>query len=171
MASRPSSANTIDGILRRSAARHPDRTALVFDDRSFTYRQLDDAVSAAAAGLVARGLQQGDRVAAYGTNSDAYVIGFLACCRAGLVHVPINYALRGEELRYLVVQSGARAVLVDPALSERIDEIRGDLAEVEEIVPVGSLDPDTIHTPGIFVHRIIQGPHEKRIEQRTLRTA
>ena len=45
------------------------------------------------------------------------------------------------------------------------------VAEVEEIVPPGSLDPDHIHTPGIFVHRIIQGPHEKRIEQRTLRTA
>ena len=43
------------------------------------------------------------------------------------------------------------------------------IAEVEEIVPAGSLDPDMIHTPGIFVHRIIQGDHEKRIEQRTVR--
>ena len=43
------------------------------------------------------------------------------------------------------------------------------VAEVEEIVPLGSLDPDTIHTPGIYVHRIIQGEHEKRIEQRTTR--
>jgi 3-oxoacid CoA-transferase subunit A len=41
------------------------------------------------------------------------------------------------------------------------------VAEVEEIVPLGSLDPDTIHTPGIYVHRIVQGTHEKRIEQRT----
>ena len=41
--------------------------------------------------------------------------------------------------------------------------------EVEEIVPTGSLDPDNIHLPGIYVHRIIQGPHEKRIEQRTTR--
>ncbi|MEM9230854.1 MAG: CoA transferase subunit A, partial [Pseudomonadota bacterium] len=45
------------------------------------------------------------------------------------------------------------------------------VAEVEEIVPVGSLDPDMIHTPGIFVDRIIQGEHEKRIEQRTIRAA
>jgi 3-oxoacid CoA-transferase subunit A len=43
------------------------------------------------------------------------------------------------------------------------------VAEVEEIVPQGSLDPDTIHTPGIYVHRVIQGHHEKRIEQRTTR--
>ncbi len=43
--------------------------------------------------------------------------------------------------------------------------------EVEEIVPVGSFDPDNIHLPGIYVHRIVQGSHEKRIEQRTVREA
>ena len=43
------------------------------------------------------------------------------------------------------------------------------VAEVEEIVPRGSIDPDHIHLPGIYVHRIIQGEHEKRIEQRTVR--
>ncbi|MEL6573365.1 MAG: CoA transferase subunit A [Pseudomonadota bacterium] len=43
--------------------------------------------------------------------------------------------------------------------------------EVEEIVPTGSLDPDAIHLPGIYVHRLIQGDHEKRIEQRTTRSA
>lgn len=43
------------------------------------------------------------------------------------------------------------------------------IVEVEEIVPTGSLDPDNIHLPGIYVHRLIQGEHEKRIEQRTTR--
>jgi 3-oxoacid CoA-transferase subunit A len=43
------------------------------------------------------------------------------------------------------------------------------VADVEEIVPLGSLDPDHIHLPGIYVHRLIQGDHEKRIEQRTVR--
>jgi 3-oxoacid CoA-transferase subunit A len=43
------------------------------------------------------------------------------------------------------------------------------VVEVEEIVPLGSLDPDTIHLPGIYVHRIVQGAHEKRIENRTTR--
>ena len=45
------------------------------------------------------------------------------------------------------------------------------VAEVEEIVPVGALPADHIHTPGIYVQRIVQGTHEKRIEQRTLRSA
>ncbi len=43
------------------------------------------------------------------------------------------------------------------------------IMEVEEIVPTGTLDPDTVHLPGIYVHRVIQGDHEKRIEQRTTR--
>ncbi len=45
------------------------------------------------------------------------------------------------------------------------------VAEVEEIVPRGALDPDCIHLPGIYVHRLIQGAHVKRIEQRTTRAA
>ena len=44
------------------------------------------------------------------------------------------------------------------------------VAEVEELVPTGSLDPDMIHTPGIYVNRVIQGDHEKRVEQRTVST-
>jgi len=49
---------------------------------------------------------------------------------------------------------------------------RVTVAEVEEIVPVGSFDPDQVHTPGIFVHRLVLNAHpEKRIEQRTVRTA
>lgn len=43
------------------------------------------------------------------------------------------------------------------------------VAEVEEIVPTGSLDPDHIHLPGIYVHRLVQGEHEKRIENVTTR--
>ena len=47
---------------------------------------------------------------------------------------------------------------------------RTTIAEVEELVPAGELDPNTIHTPGIYVHRIFQGVHyEKRIENRTVR--
>ncbi|MBX4171478.1 acyl-CoA synthetase [Rhodococcus pyridinivorans] len=131
--------NTVDGVLHRSAARFPHRTALRFGDRTLTYRELDDAVTRAAARLRSFGLHQGDRVAAYGTNSDAYVIGYLAAARAGLVHVPINYALRGEELSYLLAQSGARAVLVDPALQGNVDQVRADVP-AEVVLPLRDTD-------------------------------
>ncbi|MGW6374985.1 acyl-CoA synthetase [Rhodococcus sp. NPDC055112] len=139
--------NTVDGVLRRSAAKFPDRTALTFDGRSRTYRELDDAVTRAAGHLLALGLAPGDRVAAYGTNSDAYVIGFLACARAGLVHVPVNYALKGEELTYLVSQSGARAVLVDPALRGTLDSVRDALA-IEHVLPLRDADGSLLELSG-----------------------
>jgi fatty-acyl-CoA synthase len=116
-------ANTVDGVVRRSAHRSPDRTALVFADRSWTYRELDDAVSRAAGWLRGLGLAQGDRVAAYGRNSDAYLLGFLGAARLGAIHVPINYALTGEELAYLVEQSGSRVLIVDPQLAVHVDAL------------------------------------------------
>lgn len=135
-------ANTIDGVLRRSAARFPDRVAITFEGRSHTYRELDDAVSRAAGHLLSLGLTKGDRVAAYGVNSDAYVVGFLACARAGLVHVPVNYALVGDELKYLVAQSGSRAILVDPDLAKTLDAVRGDL-DLDHILAF----PDLLDAP------------------------
>ncbi|MDQ1179124.1 fatty acyl-CoA synthetase [Rhodococcus sp. SORGH_AS_0301] len=119
--------STVDAVLTRSARRYPDRAALEFDGRTHTYAELDAAVSRVARYLVSTGLAPGERVAAYGTNSDSYIVGFLACCRAGLVHVPINYALVEDELTYLVGQSGARALLVDDALAPAVDAVRTGL--------------------------------------------
>ncbi|MFF9210934.1 MULTISPECIES: acyl-CoA synthetase [unclassified Streptomyces] len=118
----PGHGSTVDGVLRRSARRTPARVAVTYGERSWTYEQLDDAVSRAAAVLLGRGLTPGDRVAAYGHNSDAYLIAFLACARAGLVHVPVNQHLTGDDLAYLVRQSGSTLVLTDPDLAGRLPE-------------------------------------------------
>lgn len=113
--------STVDGVLRRSARRVPDRTAVRYGERSWTYRALDEAVTAGARLLLAAGLRPGDRVGSYGHNSDAYLIGFLACARAGLVHVPVNHNLTGEDLAYIVTQSGCSLMLADPGLADRFD--------------------------------------------------
>lgn len=114
--------STVDDVIARSATRFGPRVALNFEERSWTYSDLDDAVSRVAHHLLSLGLDKGDRVAAYGRNSDAYLIAFLACSRAGLVHVPINYALTHDELGWLLELSGCRAVLADPALVDRLPE-------------------------------------------------
>jgi len=114
--------STVDDVLRRSAARVPARVALRFEDRVWTYAELEAAVSRAGAALAELDVTKGDRVAAYGRNSDAYLIGFLACARAGLIHVPVNYNLVGDDLTYLVDQSGSSAVLADPDLAPRLPE-------------------------------------------------
>ncbi|MDN5797840.1 MAG: AMP-binding protein, partial [Intrasporangium sp.] len=129
--------STVDGIIRRSAHTYRDRVALLFGDREWTYAALDDAVSRAASRLLGLGLAKGDRVAAYGKNSDAYLIGFLACARAGLVHVPLNYNLTGAELSYLIQQSGSRAILVDPALEGPLGGVDAEvLAQLEHRIPL-----------------------------------
>ncbi|WP_428956724.1 acyl-CoA synthetase [Streptomyces sp. cg35] len=114
--------STVDGVLRRSARRTPARVALRYGPRTWTYEELDDAVSRAAGVLRGLGLDPGDRVGAYGHNSDAYLVGFLACARAGLVHVPVNQNLTGDDLTYIVRQSGSALVLSDPDLAGRLPE-------------------------------------------------
>lgn len=114
--------STVDGVLRRSARRTPARVAVEYRDRSWTYGELDEAVSRAASVLLGLGLAPGDRVGAYGHNSDAYLIGFLACARAGLVHVPVNQNLTGDDLAYIVDQSGSSVVLADPDLADRLPD-------------------------------------------------
>ncbi|MEU2157996.1 acyl-CoA synthetase [Streptomyces sp. NPDC019396] len=114
--------STVDGLVHHSARRAPDRIAVRYSDRSWTYEQLDQAVSTAAGVLEDHGLGPGDRVATYGHNSDAYLIAFLACSRAGLVHVPVNHHLTGGDLAYLLDQSGSSLVLADPALTGHVPE-------------------------------------------------
>lgn len=118
----PGHGSTVDGVLRRSARRTPARVAVEYGERAWTYEELDDAVSRAASVLLGEGLAPGDRVAAYGHNSDAYLIAFLACARAGLVHVPVNQHLTGDDLAYLLAQSGSSLVLTDPGLAGRLPD-------------------------------------------------
>ncbi|WP_329243539.1 acyl-CoA synthetase [Streptomyces sp. NBC_01478] len=118
----PGHGSTVDGVLRRSARRTPARVAVDYGERSWTYQELDDAVSGAASVLLGQGLTPGDRVGSYGHNSDAYLIGFLACARAGLVHVPVNQNLTGDDLAYIVGQSGSALVLTDPDLAGQLPD-------------------------------------------------
>ena len=76
-------------------------------------------------------------------------------------------AWKGDTMGNLIFHATARNFNPLMAMAGKIT-----IAEVEELVPAGSLDPDAIHTPGIYVHRIFEGKnYEKRIEQRTIRKA
>ncbi|MDR5892991.1 fatty acyl-CoA synthetase [Halomonas mongoliensis] len=112
--------NTIGAALNRSARKQGGKLALAFNDRRWRYGELNLAVNRVANALLAAGLAPGDRLAVYGKNSDAYVIAWLAATRAGLVHVPVNYALTAEELGYILEQSGAAGLLSDLSLAENV---------------------------------------------------
>ena len=91
-------------------------------------------------------------------NGQTYILeeGFFA-------DLSIVKAWKGDEEGNLVYRKTARNFNPVAAMCGKVC-----IAEVEELVPVGSLDPDHIHTPGIFVNRIFVGKHEKRIENMTL---
>jgi fatty-acyl-CoA synthase len=115
--------NTVDGLVHDSARRVPGRIALRYRDRTWTYAELDAAVTTGAAVLRERyGLGDGDRVATFAHNSDAYLIAFLACSRAGLTHVPVNQNLTGEDLAHILGDSTSSLVLADPALADRVPD-------------------------------------------------
>jgi len=84
--------------------------------------------------------------------------------RGIVADLAIVKAWRADPSGNLVFRKTARNFNVPAATCGRIC-----VAEVEAIVPLGSLDPDMIHLPGIYVHRVVQGEHEKRIEHRTVR--
>lgn len=161
---RLASRNLIGDALHRAVRRNPNKEALRFETRSWSYAALDQAVNRVAHRLLGMGLSSGDRVAAYARNSDAYVLLWLGCVRAGLTHVPINYALVAHELRYILDQSGARILFYDPDLSNPIQALgatpacseRGTLyggtehdiltwAQGEETLPAPELDIDDEH--------------------------
>lgn len=116
--------DTIGDAFGRAARRSPEKDAIVFGGRRWSYAELDAGANRVANALLGQGLEKGDRVAAYGTNSDAYVLLWLGCARAGLIHVPVNFALVGEELLYILDQSGSRALFHAPALGENVDAVR-----------------------------------------------
>ena len=84
--------------------------------------------------------------------------------RGIVADLAIIKAWKADDTGNLVFRKTARNFNVPAGMCGKVC-----VAEVEEIVPRGSLDPDHIHLPGIYVHRLIQGQHEKRIEQRTVR--
>ncbi len=84
--------------------------------------------------------------------------------RGIVADLSIVKAWKADETGNLVFRKTARNFNPPAAMCGKVCVV-----EVEEIVPTGSLDPDHIHLPGIYVHRLIQGAHEKRIEQRTVR--
>ncbi len=112
---------TVADVLDRAVARSPDREALVGRSGRFTYAELDRAANVAAAELAGIGVGQGDRVAACLPNDVDLVVAFLGAMRLGAIWVGINRPLAAPEKAYLLRDSGARAYLVAPDLTDPIE--------------------------------------------------
>ncbi len=119
---------TIGANLERIASRFGDREALVsvHQRRRYTYAELNAAADALARGLLAAGIEAGDRVAIWAPNCAEWVLTQYATAKAGAILVNINPAYRANELAYVLGQSGARMLISASDYRATVEEVGAD---------------------------------------------
>jgi fatty-acyl-CoA synthase len=110
----------VGDIVGHPARAKADNEALVFEGRTVTYGELDRAIDETVAGLAARGIGQGDRVAALGRNSLEYVQLYFATARIGAMLVPLSFWQRPPEIAYAIEDSEPSLLFVAPELAHLI---------------------------------------------------
>src|SRR5436305_629565 len=124
-------------LLRRSAARSPEKLAIACGDTRWSYGQFNATVDRLAAGLAEQGVAKGERVAVLARNSHAFAALRFALARLGAVLVPINFMLKPDEVAYILRHAGARMLATDSGLAtvargkrSGVDRRAADLASV-----------------------------------------
>jgi acyl-CoA synthetase (AMP-forming)/AMP-acid ligase II len=118
----------------------PDREALRYGERSWTWAQFADRVDRNAAAQLAAGLRPGDRIALLDKSSPAHLETALACLRAGTVLVPVNFRLAPDEIRHLLTDAQVRLLLTGAKFRPVADAIRANLPFGARTIFVGGND-------------------------------
>jgi acyl-CoA synthetase (AMP-forming)/AMP-acid ligase II len=127
----------VRGLMRRSATFYAEREAIVTDSRRLTFREAWGRGLRLANGLLSLGLRPGDRVAILDDNTLESVDFFLGAAAANLVRVPLYPRNRRETHIHMMGHTDCRAVLVAESYRAEIDEIRGDLPQLEHVLVRG----------------------------------
>jgi fatty-acyl-CoA synthase len=109
---------TLADLLRRSAKRFPDKTAIECGSTRWSFAAFDDITDRLAAGLARMGVAKGARVAVLARNSHGFAALRFALARLGAVLVPINFMLKAEEVAYILRHAGAGLLATDSGLAE-----------------------------------------------------
>ena len=102
----------ISHILPRARALFADRLAVWDGEKRFTFEELGRRVDALVGALKAKGVKRGDRVGILDVNSHRYAEAYYACAQAGMILLPLNSRLAPPELKYMLNDSGAKALIV-----------------------------------------------------------
>ncbi|MFE8699646.1 class I adenylate-forming enzyme family protein [Cytobacillus sp. FJAT-54145] len=111
--------NLFDG-LERNARNNPNKTALIFNETSYTYELFNEEANRVAHGLLSYGIKKGDKVAIMMKNSDQFAFVFYGILKAGAVAVPINFRLTAHEVNYILNDSDSLIIFADEDLSETV---------------------------------------------------
>jgi long-chain acyl-CoA synthetase len=128
-------------LVRATATRVPEDTALVFHDQRITYAELDREIDRAAAGFAALGIKRGDRVAVLVHNVPHFVYAYHGLLRAGGVMIPLNTMYTAEEVSYILADADARAVVVAEPFASTVDGLRDTLPMLEHVIVAGTRAP------------------------------
>ncbi|HVF65966.1 MAG TPA: long-chain-fatty-acid--CoA ligase [Casimicrobiaceae bacterium] len=121
-------------IFLQSAERYPDQTALIFEDRRWTYRAWYERVSKFAQALADLGVRPSDRVAFYVTTSENSVTTYFATQMLGAVAVPMNFRLAANEAAYTLSDSGARILVYGRTVIDNVLSIASKLRSVHDYI-------------------------------------
>ncbi len=146
---------TIGANLEATVARFGDREALVsrHQDLRYTYAEFDEAVNLVARGLLAAGLEVGDRIGIWSPNNAEWVLVQYATAKIGAILVNINPAYRTSELEYALDQSGCRFLVSAQQHSKSdyvamMEEVGSQIAPLERTIFLGSPEWDALLTAG-----------------------
>jgi fatty-acyl-CoA synthase len=118
-------------MITQNARRFPGRPGFIWRDRQWTWREIDAAVSALAAGLAARGIVKGDRILVHSKNSEEMFWSMFAAFRLGAVWVPANFRLMPDEVLQLALSSGAKAFLCQAGFGDHASLVATEAPDVE----------------------------------------
>ena len=124
----------IADMIRRSAYHHPDKTALIFQDRQMTYTELEKACNQTANALLDLGVKKYDRVAILAHNTIDHVLTWLGCCKAGAVYLAINYLLRGPDIQYCINHSESTLFIVEDSLYDLVKDVLREMPTVKTLI-------------------------------------
>lgn len=106
--------------IERDRKFFPNKTALVFEGKQFTYQELDELANRAANALGALGIKKGDRVALFLPNIPEFVISYLGILKIGAVAVSLSAMLKSDEVRFILNDCTAKAIITTSALREQV---------------------------------------------------
>ena len=121
-------------FLENSAAKHPDKVALICGNQRLTYQQINHSSNQLAAGLLGMGVKRQDRVVIYLDNSAEAVISLFGILKAGAIFVMLNPAMKAKKLNYILQDSGARAIITHKSKTRIITEAIKDAPELKHII-------------------------------------
>ncbi|MEO6472515.1 MAG: AMP-binding protein, partial [Aeromicrobium sp.] len=130
-------ATFLPDFLAFRAQEQPADTAWMYLDRTWTWAEAWDGVKRFAGGLKAEGIERGDRVAFLDKNNPAILQAVLGGCLLGSATAIVNWRLAGDELDYVINDSGSRIAFVGHELADAFELIRDKLTTVEKVIIVG----------------------------------